>query len=54
MHAVSLAHMQNMTPHVRTIHDSIRAAVAAFKGNIYKKHICSQIFLPHHCKNIEI
>jgi hypothetical protein len=42
--------MQNMTP----IHNrrTIRAALAAFKGNIYQKHIRSRIVLPHHYKNI--
>jgi cytoplasmic iron level regulating protein YaaA (DUF328/UPF0246 family) len=39
MHAVSL------TPHARSTHDSM--ALAAFKGNIYQKHICSRIVLPH-------
>jgi hypothetical protein len=26
----------------------VRMALAAFKGNIYQKHICSRIVLPHH------
>jgi hypothetical protein len=32
------------------MHDrrTIRTALAAFKGNIYQKHICSRIGLPHH------
>jgi hypothetical protein len=30
---------------------TIRAALAAFKGNIYQKQMCSQIVLPHHYKN---
>jgi hypothetical protein len=41
MHAVSLARMQNMKLHEQWI----RAALAAFKGNIYQKHICTQIVL---------
>jgi hypothetical protein len=34
------------------MHDrwTIRTALAAFKGNIYQKHICSRIVLPHHQK----
>jgi hypothetical protein len=27
---------------------TIRMGLAAFKGNIYQKHICSRIVLPHH------
>jgi hypothetical protein len=29
-----------------------RVALAAFKENIYQKHICSRIVLPCHYKNI--
>jgi hypothetical protein len=41
--------MQNMTPQARS---TIRAALAAFKGNIYKKCVCTRIALPHHNKNM--
>jgi hypothetical protein len=32
------------------MHDrrTIRTALASFKGNVYQKHICSWIVLPHH------
>jgi hypothetical protein len=30
---------------------TIRAALAAFKGNVYQKHLGSRIVLPHHYKN---
>jgi hypothetical protein len=34
----------SLTPHAGTI----RTALAAFKGNIYQKHICSRIVQPNH------
>jgi hypothetical protein len=30
----------------------ILAALAAFKENIYQKHVCPRIFLPHHYKKL--
>jgi hypothetical protein len=38
--------------HARSTHNTIRTALAAFKGNIFQKHICSRIVLPHHYHNL--
>jgi hypothetical protein len=39
--------MQNMTPHAQSTNYSNGPGSLAFKWNIYQKHICSPIVLPH-------
>jgi hypothetical protein len=57
MHAVSMTpHARCMQGHWHRRHDrrTIRTALASFKGNIYQKHICSRIVLPHSKKYINL
>jgi hypothetical protein len=51
MPAVSLTPQAKYDTNVQSTNE-IRAALAAFKGDIYQKHVCSRIVQPHHYKII--